>query len=514
MATRRSGSGFSGPTLFEAAADRRMREAPLGSEGAAPLAERMRPRSLGHIAGQRHLLQPGKLLYEAVVGDRVPSMILWGPPGCGKTTLARVIAESTRATFVPYTAVAGSVPELRQILARAAEARAFRGEKTLLFVDEIHRFHRGQQDALLPDVEKGTVVLIGATTENPSFAVNAALLSRTRVFHLEAIGAPDLVPVLRRALTDTAQGLGARGLEAADDVLLAIAEASSGDARRALGTLEVAASFARSGAAGEPNVLSAAHVEAATAHRPLLYDKSGEEHYNVVSAFIKSLRGSDPDAAIYWLFRMLEAGEDPLFVARRMVIFASEDIGNADPRALSVAVDADVAFRRLGMPEGAYPLSHACLYLASAPKSDSVKIAIGRAKALVARHGPLPVPRKLRNAPTKLMKEDGYGEGYRYAHDYEGHVVPGETYLPDELADRGLQIYAPTDQGLERAIGDRLARLRGASGSAPTPAPSRSPGPSPAPPPPASAAGSVAAASLEAVEPAPPSPGPAGDGHD
>jgi putative ATPase len=338
-------------------------------------------------------------------------------------------------------------------LARAAEARAFRNERTLLFVDEIHRFHRGQQDALLPDVEKGTVVLIGATTENPSFAVNAALLSRTRVFHLEAIAPEELVPVLRRALDDEARGLGRLGLTATDDVLLSIAQAASGDARRALGTLEIAATFAE----GE-TTLGFAHVEAATAHRPLLYDKAGEEHYNVASALIKSLRGSDPDAALYWLFRMLEAGDDPLFVSRRLLIFASEDVGNADPRALSVAMDADAAFRRMGMPEGIYPLAHACLYLASAPKSNAVKVAIGRARALIEKHGPLPVPRKLRNAPTKLMKQDGYGEGYRYAHDYEGHVVPGETYLPDEIV--GTRIYEPTDQGLERAIGERLARLR------------------------------------------------------
>lgn len=464
MAQKRGGGG---PSLFEAAADRRLRDLPTGSEGAAPLAERMRPRTLAEIAGQRHLLSPGKLLAEAVVRDRVPSMILWGPPGCGKTTLARVIAESTRATFVPYTAVSGSVPELRQILARAAEARAFRNERTLLFVDEIHRFHRGQQDALLPDVEKGTVVLIGATTENPSFAVNAALLSRTRVFHLEAISGEDLVPVLRRALEDETHGLGRLGLAADDEVLLAIGQAASGDARRALGTLEIAATFAEGAGQGEPTAgrLLAAHVEAATAHRPLLYDKAGEEHYNVASALIKSLRGSDPDAALYWLFRMLEAGDDPLFVSRRLIVFASEDIGNADPRALAVALDADAAFRRLGMPEGAYPLAHSCLYLASAPKSDSVKIAIGRARALVERHGPLPVPRKLRNAPTKLMKTEGYGQDYRYAHDYPGHVVPGETYLPDEIV--GERVYEPTDQGLERAIGERLARLRAAASEDP-----------------------------------------------
>ena len=450
MAARR---GAGGPSLFDAALERRLHEAPVGSEGAAPLAERMRPRTLADIAGQAQLLSPGKLLAEAIRRDRVPSMILWGPPGCGKTTLARVIADSTKATFVPYTAVSGSVPELRQILARAAEARAFRGERTLLFVDEIHRFHRGQQDALLPDVEKGTVVLIGATTENPSFAVNAALLSRTRVFHLESIAPADLVPVLRRALSDEISGLGRLALSADDEVLLSMATAASGDARRALGTLEVAASFAEGAGA-----LTFDHVAAATAHRPLLYDKAGEEHYNVSSALIKSLRGSDPDAAIYWLFRMLEAGDDPLFVSRRLIIFASEDIGNADPRALSVAIDADAAFRRLGMPEGAFPLAHSCLYLASAPKSDGVKIAIGRAKALVEKHGPLPVPKKLRNAPTKLMKGDGYGKDYKYAHDYDGHVVPGETYLPDELI--GERIYEPSDQGLEKAIGERLARLR------------------------------------------------------
>jgi putative ATPase len=320
-------------------------------------------------------------------------------------------------------------------------------------VDEIHRFNKGQQDAFLPHLETGTIVLIGATTENPSFAVNAALLSRCRVFRLEALTDAELAALLEKALADSERGFGARGLTADPDALLLIAQAARGDARRALGMLEVAGSLVDDGAR-----VDRALVERAAEERTLLYDKSGEEHYNVASALIKSLRGSDPDAALYWLFRMFEAGDDPLFLLRRLIIFASEDVGNADPRALSVAVDADAAFRRIGMPEGAYPIAHACLYLASCPKSAAVKAAMGKVRETIAERGALPVPKKLRNAVTRLMKEEHYGEGYRYPPDFSGSYVPGETYLPDELA--GRRFYEPTDQGLEKSIRERLERLR------------------------------------------------------
>jgi putative ATPase len=437
------------PTLLEAAA----RRTQLGSQAVPPLADRMRPQSLEEVVGQKQLLREGKLLREVIAKDRVPSLILWGPPGSGKTTLANVISQLTRAEFVRFSAVLGGLPELRELLAAARERRAYRGKPTLLFVDEIHRFNKGQQDAFLPHVEDGTITLIGATTENPSFSVNAAVLSRCRVFRLEALEQADLEQLLARALGDRERGLGGQELSADAEALTAIAHAAGGDARRALGMLETAAALLEPGGTLDIEV-----VKAAAESRTLLYDKSGEEHYNVSSALIKSMRGSDPDAALYWLLRMLDAGDDPLFLLRRLMIFASEDVGNADPRALQVAVSADAAFRRMGMPEGIYPLAHACLYLASCPKSAAVKAAIGAARAAIAEHGALPVPKKLRNAVTKLMKNEGYGDGYQYPPDFEGSVVPGETYLPEAL--EGSRFYAPTNQGLEQAIGERLARLR------------------------------------------------------
>ena len=448
----RSKSDLGGETLFSAA----RRVAGAGSDAAAPLAERMRPDALEDVLGQAHLVAPGKLLARALERDRIPSMILWGPPGVGKTTLGRVIANRTRAHFVPFSAVLGSVADVREIVRAVKESLDFRGERTLVFVDEIHRFNKSQQDAFLPHVEAGTITLVGATTENPSFAVNAALLSRCKVFRLEALSETEVVALLRRALSDGTHGLGALALEADDDALVALARLSRGDARRALTSLEVAAEHATS--LGAPR-LTLDLVAGDREHEPLLYDKSGEEHYNVVSAFIKSMRGSDPDAAIYWMMRMLEAGDDPLFVLRRMIIFASEDVGNADPRALLVAMTADQAFRRLGMPEGLYPLAQAVTYLASAPKSNAANLAWHRAKALIAEHGALPVPKKLRNAATKLMKDDGYGAGYAYAHDYEGGVVPGETYLPEALV--GEVLYEPTERGEEGRIKARLEALRG-----------------------------------------------------
>ncbi|MDB4990320.1 MAG: ATPase, family [Myxococcaceae bacterium] len=431
--------------------DHAERKSPSGS----PLADRMRPRTLDEIVGQRHLIAPGKLLYEAIAHDRVPSMILWGPPGTGKTTLAQVVANETRAEFVAFSAVLGGVPELREILKLAAEKKKLYGKRTTVFVDEIHRFNKAQQDALLPHVERGTITLIGATTENPSFAVNAALLSRARVFRLEGLSASDLTELLSRALSDSERGLGLLALTADEPALLALADGTGGDARRALDVLEFAAKHAVDSGA---QAISEGFVTEALSARTLLYDKSGEEHYNVISAFIKSMRGSDPDAAIYWMMRMLEAGEDPLFLLRRMVIFASEDVGLADPSALVQAVAADQAFHRLGMPEGMFALAQCCHYLACAPKSNASYRSWKAAQEDVQKRGALPVPLKLRNASTKAMKKWGYGSDYRYAHDHGGYVK-GETYLPDELAQR--RYYEPKDVGFEAAIGERMRKLRG-----------------------------------------------------
>jgi len=415
----------------------------------------MRPSRIEDYIGQTHLVGAGKLLASAIEKDRIPSMILWGPPGVGKTTLGRVIAARTKSVFVPFSAVLGSIQELREIVAAAKERLDYKGERTIVFVDEIHRFNKAQQDAFLPHVEAGTITLIGATTENPSFSVNAALLSRCKAFRLEPLKEEHLVAILERALSDRESGLGTSGVAASRETLMAIARLARGDARRALTTLESAMSFAvaRGDAELTIDTLAASEEKA-----PLLYDKAGEEHYNVVSAFIKSMRGSDPDAAVYWMMRMLDAGDDPLFVLRRMLIFASEDVGNADPRALMVVTSADEAFRRMGMPEGLYPLTHACIYLACTPKSNAVKNAWQRARALIEQHGALPVPLKLRNAVTKLMKQEGYGSGYKYAHDYDDGVVTGETYLPDELV--GETLYDPTEHGEEARIRARLATLR------------------------------------------------------
>ncbi len=450
---RGSKGGFEPSTLFAAAARRE-----AVSTGAVPLAERMRPARVEDYVGQDHIVGAGKLLANAIDKDRVPSMILWGPPGVGKTTLGKVIASKTKSVFVQFSAVLGSIQELRDIVAAAKERLDYRGERTIVFVDEIHRFNKAQQDAFLPHVEAGTITVIGATTENPSFAVNAALLSRCKVFRLESLGEEALVAILERALHDSEHGLGSGEVTADAEAIRTIARLARGDARRALSVLEAAAEYARS--RGQ-SAITTESLAASEEKAPLLYDKSGEEHYNVISAFIKSMRGSDPDAAVYWMMRMLEAGEDPLIVLRRMMIFASEDVGNADPRALVVVTSADAAFRRMGLPEGLYPLAHAALYLACAPKSNAVKNAWQRAKALVEEHGSLPVPMKLRNAVTKLMKQEGYGSGYKYAHDYDDGVVPGETYLPDEIV--GEPIYEPTEHGEEARIRARLAALKQAA---------------------------------------------------
>jgi putative ATPase len=430
---------------------------PTSAEPRPPLAERMRPRSLEEFVGQEHLVGKGRFLSSVLKAEQPPSLIFWGPPGSGKTTLAHLIATSTKCRFVFFSAVLSGVKEVRELVAEA-RVRRQRGERTILFVDEIHRFNRNQQDAFLPHVEDGTIILMGATTENPSFEVNAPLLSRCKVLTLRPLRVEQVVTLLRRAVDDPERGVGDLGVACDDGLLAEIAEWAEGDARRALNLLEQ--SLALCPVTDGKRMLSAREVREAAQHRVLLFDKGREEHYNVISAFIKSLRGSDPDAAVYWLARLLEAGEDPLFVARRMVIFASEDVGNADPQGLVVAVAALQAFHAVGMPEGWIPLSHAATYLATAPKSNASYLAYRRAAAELDESGTLPVPLHLRNAPTKLMKAEGYAEGYRYPHDYPGHVV-AQQYLPDDLA--GRRFYDPTDVGYEREIARRLDERRKAA---------------------------------------------------
>ncbi len=409
-----------------------------------PLAERVRPRALDECVGQQKLLGPSGILRRAIERDLVPSCILWGPPGTGKTTIASVIARETNHHFVPFSAVLAGVPELRKRIAEAKEAHTYRAEKTILFIDEIHRFNKAQQDALLPHVESGTVTLIGATTENPSFAVNAALLSRARVFRLETLSDGDIETLLRRALE---RGFD-RPANISDDAIAALVAAAAGDARRALGALEIAI--------GQEQDITPNMIAQIFQTKTLLYDKSGEEHYSVTSAFIKSMRGSDPDAALYWMMRLLESGDDPRFVIRRMLIFASEDIGNADPRALLIASATDQTYERLGMPEAMHTLAQCCTYLATAPKSNASYRAFVAAKADVTDRGALPVPMKLRNAPTAAMKDWGYGTGYRYPHD-EGGYVEGETYLPEALGQR--RYYEPK-AGYELKLAEYRASQR------------------------------------------------------
>jgi len=427
-----------------------------------PLAERMRPTSLAEFIGQEQLLGPGKLLRRALEAKELPSLILWGPPGTGKTTLGRLLAGEAGARFVPMSAVMAGVKDLREAVAEAATQRDQRNERTVLFIDEIHRFNKAQQDALLPHVEAGTVVLVGATTENPSFEVNAALLSRAKVVVLRALSEADLRAVIDRALADKERGLGNQPLDVSDDVRDLIAREARGDARRALVTLEAAAAVAApdagagAGAVGR-KLLTPAVIEEALQKRTLLYDRAGDEHYGVVSAFIKSMRGSDPDAAVYWMARMIEAGEDPLFVLRRMVIFAAEDVGVADPRALSVATAAVDAFRFIGLPEGLIPMTEAAIYLATAPKTNTAITTYAAAKADVDAHGALPVPNHIRNAPTPLAEQLGWGANYQYPHDFAGHYVR-EEYLPEPI--RGHKYYKPSDSGHEAEIAERLAKLR------------------------------------------------------
>jgi putative ATPase len=422
---------------------------------AAPLADRMRPRSLDEVVGQDHLLGPGRVLRAAIEQGELHSMILWGPPGSGKTTLASLMAHATGGHFAAFSAVLSGVKEIREVIGEAERARARQGTRTVLFVDEIHRFNRAQQDAFLPHVEKGTVVLVGATTENPSFEVNSALLSRCRVYVLHGLGDEDLVTIMRRALGDPERGLARSRPEVADDALRLIAGLANGDARSALNILELAVTLAPLGDGRRP--VTETGIREAAQRRTLLYDKSGEEHYNLISALHKSLRDSDPDASLYWLTRMLEAGEDRLYVARRLVRFASEDVGNADPAALGITLAAKDAYDFLGSPEGELALAQATLYLALAPKSNAVYVAFNETTADVHQRPAEPVPLHIRNAPTRLMKGLGYGAGYQYAHDAPGARVEQDD-LPDAL--RGREYYRPTDRGREAELGQRLADWR------------------------------------------------------
>ena len=420
----------------------------------APLAERMRPRTIAEFTGQEHLLGEGRILRRMIETDSLSSLIFWGPPGCGKTTLAHVIAAETKSHFIFFSAILSGIKEIREIF-REAEGYAARGQRTILFVDEIHRFSKSQQDAFLPSVEKGLVTIIGATTENPSFEVIAPLLSRCRVLTLQQLEPAMVRGILEQALSDRVRGLGTLSLTADGDALDFLAQQSGGDARIALNTLEVAAALLKG--LKTDTVVTLEMIQEALQKKALLYDKGGEEHYNVISAFIKSLRGSDPDAALYWLARMLEAGEDPIFILRRMIILASEDIGNADPRALQMAVAALQAFQVVGMPEGRIILGQAVTYLATAPKSNASYAGINAALAEVRKSGALPVPLHIRNAPTKLMKESGYGKGYQYAHDYEEGYA-GQQCLPDSLA--GCTFYEPKGHGYEKNIVERMEWLR------------------------------------------------------
>ena len=416
---------------------------------AQPLAARMRPRDLSEFVGQQHVIGEGRVLRRAIDSGQLPSMILWGPPGTGKTTLAAIASKAAKARFVHLSAVSSGVADLRKVIEESRKLRGLTDQRTVLFIDEIHRFNKAQQDVVLPYVENGDVILLGATTENPSFEVNSALLSRSRVYVLKPLTEEDVRTIVDRALVDE-RGLGGRATIAkdAEDALVAV---SNGDARVALNALELASD-------ATDKEITLADIREAMQRRSLLYDRAGDQHYDTISAFIKSVRGSDPDASLYWLMRMIDAGEDPMFIARRIVILAGEDVGLADPQALVIATAAQQATHLIGFPEGYYPLAEATVYLALAPKSDSLGRGLGELQHDLEETRADPVPLHLRNAPTPLMKSLGYGKDYKYAHDYEEHVAPGETYLPEALVDR--RYYVPTELGAEAELKRRLDALR------------------------------------------------------
>ena len=422
----------------------------------SPLADRMRPKNIHEVVGQRHLLGPEKFVTRLIGKKELLSLILWGPPGTGKTTLANIIAEASGVNFVSFSAVLSGVKDIRAVIDEAKDELRLRKRRTILFVDEIHRFNKAQQDAFLHYVEDGTITLIGATTENPSFEVNAPLLSRCKVLVLEQLTDEDLKSIIKKAVEDKERGLGNLNVLLNEDALNFLADYLQGDARAALNGLEASVMITQPDKDGIRRITLVAMQEAVQ-KMALLYDKSGEEHYNVISAFIKSMRGSDPDAALYWLARMLEAGEDPLFIARRMVIFASEDVGNADPHAISVAVAVKDAVDFVGMPEGWIPLAQGVTYLATAPKSNASYLAYLEALEDVKKKGALSVPLHIRNAPTGLMKKLGYGKGYKYPHNYEGAEVE-QDYLPDVL--KGKTYYHPTDRGYDKEIRERLMQSK------------------------------------------------------
>lgn len=427
-----------------------------GQDGRAPLAHRMRPQTLEEYLGQPHLLGEGRPLRRLIEADQIPSLIFWGPPGSGKTTLAQLIARSTRSQFVPFSAVTSGVAELRVHIKEAKERKRL-GQKTILFIDEIHRFNKGQQDAFLPHVEDGTITLIGATTENPSFELNSALLSRARVLTLNPLPAEALSALLRKAWSEPERGLGMEPAELSEEALGLLVEFAGGDARNALNALEIVSDLEDRTPEGIANALQ---------KRMIPYDKTGENHYDVISAFIKSIRGSNPDAALYWLARMLSGGEDPVFVARRLLILASEDVGNADPRGIMVAMATMQAVQVLGMPEARIPLAQATTYLAAAPKSNAAYNGINQAMEAIAKLPTYPVPLHLRNAPTKLMKEMNYGKGYQYPHDFPGAFVM-QSYWPEDMKPR--RFYRPSDRGDEARIRQRLAALQAQRPAAPEP---------------------------------------------
>ncbi|GAQ25485.1 ATPase AAA [Tepidanaerobacter syntrophicus] len=429
------------------------------NSSSAPLADRMRPRTLDEFEGQEHILGKDKILRKLIENDSITSMILWGPPGTGKTTIARIIAEKTNAKFENFSAVLSGIKEIREVM-KEAEERKHYGQRTLVFIDEIHRFNKSQQDAFLPFVEKGDIILIGATTENPSFELNSALLSRSKVFILKPLTVENIIAILKRALQDEKRGLGRMNIEISDEILEKLAIYSNGDARIALNTLELASLIALPDKEGKI-VITEDILEEAFQKKTLLYDKKGEEHYNLISAFHKSVRNSDSDAAVYWLARMLEAGEDPLYIARRMIRIASEDIGLADPAAIQQAVAAFSAAHFLGMPECNTSLAQAAVYLALAPKSNAIYVAYLKAKEDAEKTLAEPVPLHIRNAPTNLMKEAGYGKGYKYAHDFEDKVAFMEC-LPENL--RGKEYYHPSDAGEEKRFKELKGKLKSLQG--------------------------------------------------